>query len=317
MKKKYGTNFRSRLKEGKRTLLVSNEAYTKFVVLHNNTSIEWSGYGPVLHDGNGNYELKDFYYLSTDDDWAETNLSAEATAQAWMNVVKDGYDLEGLTLAWVHCHPGGMNFWSATDDGAIKDLTARNGKGIDQVSVLFYGSVIARIDTLDKPGESMKVSIDYGKYADDIARASKVETGAYKRREEQNARTCFIGGVLPGYEHLYPELDLPALTAPWYVDEQEDEESTTWIFRCDLCLEQVSQTKKPLICRMCGGKVCERCEDAKYELLCVVDANGLEMIEEHAREGGPCGVCYLCESDTEKGELYCEQCKPIFQNVAD
>ena len=326
-KKKTTTLSPSKLKEGKRTLLVSHEAYTKFVVLRNHTTIEWSGYGPILHDGNGNYELKDFYYLSTEDSGAETNLPVEATAQAWMQVVEDGYELDGLTLAWVHCHPNGGAFWSPTDEAAVRDLTTRNGKGIDQISVLFHGGVIARIDTLGGAGESMNVSVDYGKYAADIDRAQQVEDAMFLSWEE--GRKKWTGTrkgqpILPGYEHLYPELTAGYLGDgvwkgyPPFDVEQCDEESTTWIFTCELCLEHVSQSKKPLICMMCGGKVCEGCEDSKYKMLCVADASGLEFIEAHAREAGPCDICYLCESVTEKkGELYCEQCRPIFQNVKD
>ena len=289
------------LKKGRRRLRIGTAAYLKFLVLHNNTTVEWSGYGPLAVAGK-NYELLDFYYLSSGDTSSSTTLEPEATAEAWTRVARGGYDLDNVRLAWVHCHPSvGMGSWSWQDDEAIGGLVKFAD---EQVSVLFNGTVSARYDT-KKLSETMIVDIDYGVYVDDVEKAVALEREFEVKRTAAYKKPPMV--LIPEYAHLFDGFE--------EFEEEEDEEmNVAWQFQCEVCLEIVTQRTRPKTCLMCCGEVCEACMDKKYTKLCVADACGLDQLEAYAQTLGKWDSCLLCGVHT-GGEVYCDDCKPIFEDV--
>jgi len=211
-------------------LIISQRAETKSLILQKHTTNEWSGYGPVVEDGD-DIRLLDFYYLSHDDSGASSNLDAQATAEAWTRVIADGYD--GVkSLAWVHCHPNGMPaFWSGTDESAILDCLKYGAT--KQVSVLFTRkTTIARIDS--KAGrQDMVVLTEYGSYEEDVEKA--------KESEQDESIICH-------------GCDSPAITI----------ECEACGFKyCQKCLSVV--TKDQVLCKECFAPVVLDCPDCLAE----------------------------------------------------
>jgi hypothetical protein len=305
---------KAKLAKGSEVLLVTTAAYTKFLALRNNTSLEWSGYGPITNGG-GKHVLHDFYYLSDDDSVGKTNLPPEALAQAWMNVIASGLDPSYVKLAWVHCHPFGGAYWSGTDDRAVTDLVTRNG-GV-QISVLFHGGVMARLDSPER-SESMIVEIDYGQYADDIERASKVECAHAEKlvviRQLEAARREEAKKNEP------PKKDEPPKKRrrrklPWFMET--DEKAVVVSFECGRCMQWiVNDEVGPLTCRSCGDQICTDCMSDTYPNVCKDCEFDVAMVHEQAQKAGPIGFCHVCyDYVSRKGELFCEDCRELFENV--
>jgi len=313
-----------KLEEGKCVLLVNADVYTKFLVLYHNTQLEWSGYGPVTHDGNGNYRLEDFYYQSTEDSGAETNLTPEALAEAWMNVEQCVLDSSKVQLAWAHCHPSGGNFWSWTDQIAITKLVKSNGPGVNQISVLFCGKVVARIDSIGL-SQSMQVKVDYGEHTADIEKATENELEYRKTRaakhdamlKQEEELAVRQKSFLPAPEYTSTDWSKDAL--PWFLqDHEEDEEEVTYTFTCDMCGEHCKQLSKPVVCISCGIQSCVACRSNRFSNLCTVCEIDAVLVYESVADIGPTGTCHLCDNVKGKpqaGRLFCNECNKIFKGV--
>lgn len=155
-------------------LTVGPAAAVKAAVLQVSTHVEWSGYGPLTGNEEDGYVLHDFYYTSTGDTHADTNLEPETIAETWAKIAEDGYPAE--RLAWVHCHPWSKNpGWSGTDDKAAEQQAAMAG---EQVSVLFgKDTATARRDTADGVHQRLNVEMQWGDYQADVDKAKEADYG--------------------------------------------------------------------------------------------------------------------------------------------
>lgn len=324
------THFK-KLQRGDKVLLIANEAHIKFHLLHSVTNLEWSGYGPVEQVDENTYRLIDFYYLSDDDHGGETNLPVEATAQAWMRVIEAGIEPEKVQLAWVHCHPFGSAYWSSIDEEAILDLKSRNGNGIKQISVLFYGDgTMARIDGFGFASEDMEVKVSYGPYWPDVKKAIELEDqhklrlAAVREKAKESAQKV----------HTYPDDEYESYGYPfqfgfsgaydWYDDawagrgvrEEEVDTGVTWKYQCELCKTEITTNVKPWKCLACGHSVCSRCRSEYFKNVCLVCAFDVQTVHEASTQMGPIGYCHMCGEETERGELYCDEHKRLFEDFS-
>ena len=328
-----------------KTLVISTQAYLKGLALGDVSSIEWSGYGPQVRLGDDKWELKDFYYLSENDNGSETNLSAEATAEAWNRTIKSGIEITpGIRLAWIHCHPTGGAYWSGTDETAINDsLRMQGNPDAEQVSVLFAtgNKIIARYDTL-KSSEDLIVEVDYGSFKEDVALAAK-------RQSECKYQPTTVGRAWYPYAGY---TDLDAFVDQALADEAAEAEAedvlakatafaesaveaastvegaiaeavgstgdykTRYDYHCDICEASVERNDRPLKCSECDFWICEKHvyftadDGSKVCQVCGDPEFAKNLLE------GEYGLCSDCERpiiketyvDSKSGSALCKRC---------